>query len=365
MLLPPARAIRTGPATAGATDWCRARSWAEFEYPSLEAHNLPDALLRGEASGVITGREIVLPFGSERTMLQFPHHTIPGFIDRSAGRTLTFNRCRPAPAGIFVGAAWPQNYFHWMSDCLPRLWLADRLLADAKTLPILVPESAYRVPAVRESIAALAPDRALFMLEAGSTYRAERIILLDGVRTTLGNSPLPASDSSVLHEAAMTAFRAELLQSLGVAGVQRKPGQRVLIERPERAKRGYNTLAVRDALAPLGFRPVDPSSLTLAEQARLFAEADIICGASGAAMTNLLFMSGGARAIVWGFEPMLGLMGIWSNLVALAGGEIAFLPVQVAPGLSLLEYTTLSEYHVNVAALLRCVRDFIGDAAPS
>jgi capsular polysaccharide biosynthesis protein len=67
------------------------------------------------------------------------------------------------------------------------------------------------------------------------------------------------------------------------------------------------------ALAPLGFVELRPERLSIAEQAALFAEAEIIVGPTGGAMTNMLFMQPGARAVV-----------LYNNVMLASGDDLYF-----------------------------------------
>jgi capsular polysaccharide biosynthesis protein len=54
---------------------------------------------------------------------------------------------------------------------------------------------------------------------------------------------------------------------------------------------------VLEALSPFGFEKVDPGTLTVAKQVRLFAEAELVVGAHGAGLSNLVFCPEGAAVL--------------------------------------------------------------------
>jgi capsular polysaccharide biosynthesis protein len=59
-----------------------------------------------------------------------------------------------------------------------------------------------------------------------------------------------------------------------------------------------NEAAVQKHFISLGFEIIDPSSMTFADQQRVFSEARVIAGAGGAAFTNLVFAPSGAVSLV-------------------------------------------------------------------
>jgi capsular polysaccharide biosynthesis protein len=63
-----------------------------------------------------------------------------------------------------------------------------------------------------------------------------------------------------------------------------------------------NEAEVLETLVPLGFERVDPAAMTVPEQIRAFAEAQLIVAPHGAALANLVFAGAGA-AVVELFAP--------------------------------------------------------------
>jgi capsular polysaccharide biosynthesis protein len=96
-------------------------------------------------------------------------------------------------------------------------------------------------------------------------------------------------------------LRARLFAGLGVKA--RESGQRKLYatRRGARARALTNEDQIAVFMSARGFEAVDPGALTLREQADLFADADIVAGASGAGLSNILFAPPQATLIE--FQP--------------------------------------------------------------
>lgn len=103
------------------------------------------------------------------------------------------------------------------------------------------------------------------------------------------------------------------------------------------SRRVQNEDALLAALEPLGFEPVRPETLSVRDQVSLFSQACCIVGASGAALTNVLFAPPGAEVIVLQNQHLLeGGGDLKFDALAAACGHtattIGCVPVRVGPG---------------------------------
>lgn len=73
---------------------------------------------------------------------------------------------------------------------------------------------------------------------------------------------------------------------------------KLFVRRASPRRRLVNEAEIEAYLVSRGYQPVDPGSLPLAEQARLFAHASHIVGVEGAGLTNLLFAAQAERVIM-------------------------------------------------------------------
>jgi hypothetical protein len=169
------------------------------------------------------------------------------------------------------------NFYHFMTDVLPRLALLDAC-ADAP------PIDAFYVP----------------------TNRAFQRELLD----LLGVTKVPIVDSRErphvrARQALIPTLPDEHLQTPAwvVSWLREKllpadlptPSRRLYITRPP--AKGTRVVSNEDAVSRVleryGYEPVDPGTMTVAEQIRTFASASAIVAPHGAALANLTFASPG------------------------------------------------------------------------
>jgi capsular polysaccharide biosynthesis protein len=198
------------------------------------------------------------------------------------------------------------NYFHFLTDVLPRLDLLHR--------------------------AGVEPDR--YLVNRTTAFQRELLdsLGIDQARTvTSADHPHIRPDCLVVPSLPDSHLRAppwiaQWLRQQLLPGQVGPPRRRLYVTRGVRknTRRVENEAEVLRALAPRGFETVDPGSLSVAEQIRLFSEAEVVVGAHGAALTNLVFCPAGA-AVVELFPPDYVNVCFWALATAVGGLHYRYL----------------------------------------
>jgi capsular polysaccharide biosynthesis protein len=203
---------------------------------------------------------------------------IPG-VTENAGRFLP-----PADApeiehgAVFMPWGGTFNYGHFVIDALPSLLLLEQagLLDDA---PVLAPTlSAWQ----RDLIAMAFPGREVVEVEA-PVVRLKR-------------ATFATSMDHFLHRpnGLVADIAARVLEQAPAA----KGVKRVYLSRRGQSMRVMvGEAAFERALAARGFTIVRPETLSAGEQVALVRDAQVLVGASGAALANALFLPRGARVV--------------------------------------------------------------------
>lgn len=177
-------------------------------------------------------------------------------------------------------------YYHWLMDFLPRLfWLAQS--PALRNLPLIVDHA----PAGFE-------QDSLASIFAAQGWPPPRLIAAPGLALfPLREARVP---SRIGRASAIEIVTKQLYPVRPIAGASRK-----LFIRRERVqyRRLVNQAEIEAMLVDVGFESIDPGGLSFAAQAALFAQAAIIVGAHGAALTNALFAPAGST-----------LVELWSGL---------------------------------------------------
>jgi capsular polysaccharide biosynthesis protein len=172
-----------------------------------------------------------------------------------------------------------ENYYHFLTDVLPRLELLRRAGAE--------------------------PD--LFLVNRATRFQRD---LLDHVGLTadrcLGSDKYPHLRADFLVVPSLPDENLKTprwvvpwLRSQFLPDSLAAPHRRLYVTRGDtkHTRRVENEAALCGALEPLGFETIDPGSMAPAAQVRAFAEAECVVGPHGAGLTNLAFAPAGAAVV--------------------------------------------------------------------
>jgi capsular polysaccharide biosynthesis protein len=190
----------------------------------------------------------------------------------------------PAPVDVpgrlgVLASRGDRIYYHFLIDVLPRLGVLDQC-------PDVEPPDRWYVPAnlsfQRQLLDLIGIDADERIDSSEVPHVRAECLVVPG---------LPGSN--VQNRAWVVAF---LRERLLPPGVTRIPGRNLFITR---GAARYNRIvrneeAVLEALAGRGFDRVDPGEMSVADQIRAFAEADVIVSPHGSALTNIVFCSPGS-----------------------------------------------------------------------
>lgn len=173
---------------------------------------------------------------------------------------------------LLAAPATRTNYFHCLFDLLPRIHLLGdaRVLVQQYAVPDLGTEAQWR------SLERLGiPAAQILPLQEGSKIYCDRLLVPS---LTGGIGAIPPWVVTFLRDAFCTPD--------AIA----RPRRRLYVSRGDAPhRRIVNEDALADALGGWGFETVRLGELPFDEQVRLFEEAEIVVGAHGAGLANLVF----------------------------------------------------------------------------
>jgi hypothetical protein len=168
------------------------------------------------------------------------------------------------------------NYFHWITDCLTRLWLWEQLPEPTK---ILIPANAARY--ILESIALLGIADKCESFEA-PCLKPERFYFCSPLTMTGVWNPL---GFDWLRE----RFRPFLKAS--------SSGPPIFLTRRAKTRVPAELAEIERTFETKGFRIIDCGTLGFREQLEMASAAPAIAGIHGAAMTNILWSHPGTPVL--------------------------------------------------------------------
>jgi tetratricopeptide (TPR) repeat protein len=176
-------------------------------------------------------------------------------------------------------------YFHWMVDILPRLEILRQAGINWEEIDYFLVNS-IREPFQRETLARLGiPEAKIIESDRYPHISATQLIV-----------PSFPGHLGWLEPWALTFLRQAFLNSVPPSSGDRP--ERIYIRRHNtRNRRLINEEKVIEFLAQFGFEPIEPESLSFAEQIAVFSQAKIIVAPHGSGLTNLVFCRPGTQAI--------------------------------------------------------------------
>ncbi len=182
---------------------------------------------------------------------------------------------------LLTGGGGNYNYYHWLFDCLPRLYIAKPFINVNATTKYLIPEDT--LPFQRETMEALGiPVTSRISSKEYRHLRANLLLVLSH----------PNPDPTAIPAWIMRFLRESFLVTSSLATTK---SDFVYISRGDsvNSRRLLNESHFSKILESIGFGIYHLSELTFQDQVVLFSEARMIVGVHGAGFANLAFASRG------------------------------------------------------------------------
>ena len=177
-----------------------------------------------------------------------------------------------------------RNFGHWLLDCLPQI----------VALAAVEPHARFLLPAPlrgfqRETLSLLGVGSEQMLEWDERPVAAERLLVFETDGRAGGGRPLSA----------MAEMRRLLTHSHAPSGA--RPSRKIFVSRRDASRKRQwmsNVRALDTLFAQCGFEVVVMSERSLDDQIRLFSDAAIVAGVSGAGLSDVIFTPPGAHLIV-------------------------------------------------------------------
>jgi len=294
-----------------------------YDFPALTLTTLRDVVVRGR-SNVLTTPDAILRHGLVERATEIGPEEFYGHLriaEDWASATWAahdpFETDYLAEAAVFTDGT-SFNYAHWMTEILPRIaaFVSD---AGRARIPLVVDSDLH--PNLMRSLEIVAgPDAVIRRLAPEATLR---VGVLHNVSPS-AYAPFklrPQSGGGFSHglfsPPALRASVARLRAGLALPAGDMRP--RLLLRRNSGLRRLVNEGEIDEMLVGLGFTPLEPERLSLDAQIEAYSGAGMVVGASGAALTNLIFARPDCPVVVLMGRFRLTAYWYWRRMAAAAG----------------------------------------------
>ncbi|BBD57023.1 capsular polysaccharide biosynthesis protein-like [Planktothrix agardhii CCAP 1459/11A] len=177
------------------------------------------------------------------------------------------------------------NFAHWLMDCLPKLALIESLDSSIKkNLKFIIPDGS--TPYIVDSLKLLG-------IQENQTIQIqeESIIVENLILCRAAENPARPKKMHFL------AMRNKLLSSFIDEENVRLASKRIYVSRSQSSRKIVNEAEILQILTKYNFEVIHCEKMSLAEQIKIFSEAEIILGPHGAGMYNQIFCHSGTSII--------------------------------------------------------------------
>ncbi len=238
--------------------------------------------------------------------------------------------------GILIGGDGSSNWYHWIIECLPKLFILKNLPDRFLDYPLLVPEVCRKNNNFNESLKIFNKGkRNIFYFKDFSNILIRNLIYIDDVvsspfqvkegknvsRKDYGqNDSLLKNYQDEFHDFYKINYKHHETK-FSIQGCKR-----IFLAR-KNIYRKYNQEQLINISYKYGFKSVFLEDLSLLEQINLMLEAKFVVGPSGAAWTSLLFAKNRKLKCLSWLPSSLSEACNYSNLANLFNHEMIFLRI--------------------------------------
>ena len=303
----------------------------EPHYPALASKFYVNALVTANRrlSAVVAENELLLPQAAQDGPWSFSlgDPIVGGLLRYDHPHVLSYikERNEIVPHAIFIGSWTPSNWYHWLIDLLPSVYLSRKLSPPYSDWPVLIPEAALARKNWREPLFAILEGRPWLRLPADSFTRCKELLWIDSpsspgpVNALNGSSP-----QFEMHREAMISYRDFMRRRfLQVSGTSQGPTfpSRIFIARRPGSERNYNQGELVEVAARVGFEPVFLEDYSFGDLVTLMSKCEAIVGPHGAGWASAIFCRPGTRGLLWTWT-VGGGENWYSNLGSLSDMEL-------------------------------------------
>lgn len=295
-------------------------------YPEIKAHLLKDAIVSAYSAGVVRKDHLLLPVNVFENWDRFRTVGAAIFKETPSEFLVAAEANIEIPQAIHAGGAGAFNWYHFVVECLPKIYLTQLLPTEFDNVPLLVPDECILIPSFRDAVKVFSGNRPLIPLSKTDRALVGQLIIFDEVSFgpfNMINGEWPQISDYSQNEEILKAFIDELRSHFSVDKFSKVAHRKIFLARPG-VRRNYNQGELLEIARKYGIEPVYLENLSLSEQAEVFAEASVIIGPSGAAWTGMIFSERPFVGLSWlpsGYKEFSS----YSTLANLLGHQLTFI----------------------------------------
>jgi hypothetical protein len=299
-------------------------------FPDIQVRVLHDVIVSPYSPLVVHGKHLLRPphlAGGDRGRIITAS---AGLAKNFRGRTFAAKRAQHhVPTAINLGVAGAFNWYHFLLEFLPKLWLAQRLPEQFDDFILLLPEECRNYPSFAVATDLFLDGRRVLYVSKRTCVRADRLVTIDDVSIGPFNmvaGEWPRYSDYAQHDGAVRDYARAVRDRLLEGTVPSSDGDRIFLARPGERRR-FNQNELIEIAKGFGYTPVYPEKLTLREQAEMFSRTTRVIGASGAAWSGMMFCTRPMKGLSW-LPAAYREFSTYSSLAHILGHKLLFVEAE-------------------------------------
>lgn len=227
--------------------------------------------------------------------------------------------------GIMMVGLASYNYYHWLIEYLPKFEIIEKCNLN-QNVPLLIDEVCKNIPQIKESIEIFnKKKRPIIYLKPNTQYQIKRLFIPSPMNwviiNTKNNQKLMDTDFVISKESLQFIRN----KCLSLIKKRKKNGiKRIYIARKNSQLRKFNEADIKKIFLDLGFEIIYPEEISFIKQVELFSQVEIIAGATGAGLTNIIFAPQNTKIICL-INQKIKEFTAFSNIAGLLNQKMFFL----------------------------------------
>lgn len=310
---------------------CRRTSQSGYYFPNIYIARLENSIVRGGSGFIFKDNSLVChdmfdarhDYTHEEFYGRLIIRPVSNFAYYLKSSSVQLGEDTISEAAIFTDAV-SGNYAHFITEVLPRIHMFVK--HGPAGVPLLVNSGLHDniLMALRMIVG---EERQLIDLAVDKYVTINRLHVISPCgyipyERRPGAIHLAGHSDGIFSPTALRGMRDVLRDGITVSDAPRK--NKIYIKRNSHSRNLINALDIEALLLGDGFEVVEPERLDFYEQVRLFSNAEVIIGATGAAFANLVFCKPDVRIIIMISRNEIMPYYYWQNMANATGNRVIY-----------------------------------------